>query len=540
MNTELSRSTHLQDEMIKVSCFDINDDSDEEDDIDDLQILPPSTSFGFLLDVRILEHQMSKLSCDHTLLIFCHKRSKISIKCHVCLLQAKQKNEETLIDNQIVDDSAPKFDGVESDDLSLGELVIDIGVDDHDDQTSNNTSLDEIVEASELGEISASDLEDCQEENVLNAIDDDEEIDKLLMDSPENEKKQERVVINEGVNKKVEQESFKNLEEASRKVTEFFKDSGKENGKQMQMFLKLKDLKDLLPSVPGLPQFTSNKIKDGMNPLEHIPFYDEDLSLVEEEVPQPHPQPQPQLPNVVNINIVSSTRATPSQAFIRHSNQVGQVPHQYNQMLHRDVQQRQIFQSQGVSISPSGVSSSHVRQSSVSSPINGPTGGVRIQKVRVQRPTQMIQASPHLMPPSSQSTHSQAQIPVNNLQRMPPGGGLPMQQPQFYQQQNFGVHNPRFAEMMQPLKSNFASLQNDHRARAVMSRFSSPEQPLYYDPRLPQGWRREIQRAENGQCLVVVFDSQGRAYRNQEEIRSSFQSGIDPSKIDFTVFGKNM
>ena len=72
-------------------------------------------------------------------------------------------------------------------------------------------------------------------------------------------------------------------------------------------------------------------------------------------------------------------------------NLVGQVPHQYNQMLHRDVQQRQIFQSQGVSISPSGVSSSHVRQSSVSSPINGPTGGVRIQKVRVQRPTQMIQ-----------------------------------------------------------------------------------------------------------------------------------------------------
>ena len=79
------------------------------------------------------------------------------------------------------------------------------------------------------------------------------------------------------------------------------------------------------------------------------------------------------------------------------------------------------------------------------------------------------------MPPSSQSTHSLAQIPVNNLQRMSPGGGLPMQQPQFYQQQNFGVHNPRYAEMMQPLKSNYASLQNDHRARAVMSRFSSPE-----------------------------------------------------------------
>ena len=63
-----------------------------------------------------------------------------------------------------------------------------------------------------------------------------------------------------------------------------------------------------------------------MNPLENIPFYDEDLSLVEEEVPQPQPQPHPQLPNVVNINIVSSTRATPSQAFIRHSNQ-GRVGH---------------------------------------------------------------------------------------------------------------------------------------------------------------------------------------------------------------------
>ena len=261
MNTELSRSAHLQDEMNSDTCYDINDDSEEDDDIDDLQILSPSSSFGFLLDVRILEHQMSKLSCDHTLLIFCHKRSKISIKCHICCLQAKQKNEETLIDNQIVDDSAPKMDGVESDNLSLGELVIDIGDDDHDDQTSNNNSLDEIVEASELGEISASDLEEYPAEAVLNAIDDDEEIDKLLMDSPENEKKQERVVINEGVNEKVDQESFENIEEASGKVTDYLKDSGKENGEQMQMFLKLKDLKDLLPSVPGLPQFTSNKIK---------------------------------------------------------------------------------------------------------------------------------------------------------------------------------------------------------------------------------------------------------------------------------------
>ena len=69
--------------------------------------------------------------------------------------------------------------------------------------------------------------------------------------------------------------------------------------------------------------------------------------------------------------------------------------------------------------------------------------------------------------------------------------------------------------------------------------------PLYHDPRLPLGWRRDIQRAPSGECFVVLIHvSSGRTFRNREELRtylvSSGAAGPDPGKVDFSVFGKVM
>ena len=69
--------------------------------------------------------------------------------------------------------------------------------------------------------------------------------------------------------------------------------------------------------------------------------------------------------------------------------------------------------------------------------------------------------------------------------------------------------------------------------------------PLYHDPRLPLGWRRDIQRAPSGECFVVLIHvSSGRTFRNREELKtylvSSGAAGPDPGKVDFSVFGKVM
>ena len=79
----------------------------------------------------------------------------------------------------------------------------------------------------------------------------------------------------------------------------------------------------------------------------------------------------------------------------------------------------------------------------------------------------------------------------------------------------------------------------------LISQFSKPELPLYHDPRLPPGWERTIQKAPNGACFVVISTPDGRHFKNKEEIASYLQvsgavPGLDPSKVDFSVFGKSM
>merc|ERR1712227_779501 len=79
----------------------------------------------------------------------------------------------------------------------------------------------------------------------------------------------------------------------------------------------------------------------------------------------------------------------------------------------------------------------------------------------------------------------------------------------------------------------------------LISQFSKPELPLYHDPRLPPGWGRTIQKAPNGACFVVISTPDGGQFKNKEEIASYLQvsgavPGLDPSKVDFSVFGKSM
>ena len=45
-------------------------------------------------------------------------------------------------------------------------------------------------------------------------------------------------------------------------------------------------MSELQPLAPGLPQFTSNSLEEGVNPMDHVPEYSEDDSLVEEAGPR--------------------------------------------------------------------------------------------------------------------------------------------------------------------------------------------------------------------------------------------------------------
>ena len=68
--------------------------------------------------------------------------------------------------------------------------------------------------------------------------------------------------------------------------------------------------------------------------------------------------------------------------------------------------------------------------------------------------------------------------------------------------------------------------------------------PLLHDPRLPPGWRRTILRTANRESFVVISDEAGRQFRSREEIKSFVTSygidGIDPTKVDFSIYGQVM
>ena len=70
------------------------------------------------------------------------------------------------------------------------------------------------------------------------------------------------------------------------------------------------------------------------------------------------------------------------------------------------------------------------------------------------------------------------------------------------------------------------------------------EIPLLHDPRLPPGWRRTILRNANRESFVVISDEAGRQFRSREEIKSFVTSygidGIDPTKVDFSIYGQVM
>ena len=80
--------------------------------------------------------------------------------------------------------------------------------------------------------------------------------------------------------------------------------------------------------------------------------------------------------------------------------------------------------------------------------------------------------------------------------------------------------------------------QTGARARSVL------RAPLIHDPRLPPGWRRTIQRTANMESFVVISDKVGRQFRSREELKNFVTAygidGIDPTKVDFSIYGQVM
>ena len=71
--------------------------------------------------------------------------------------------------------------------------------------------------------------------------------------------------------------------------------------------LRLRPLTELQPSVPGLPQFTSTSLQEGQDPMQNIPEYDEDDSLVEDQGVQMTPLPGAADMTMARFKIVNAT-----------------------------------------------------------------------------------------------------------------------------------------------------------------------------------------------------------------------------------------
>ena len=74
-----------------------------------------------------------------------------------------------------------------------------------------------------------------------------------------------------------------------------------------------------------------------------------------------------------------------------------------------------------------------------------------------------------------------------------------------------------------------------------------PEVPLYHDTRLPPGRRREVQErrynSKIGPVDVWIYDEIGRVFKSREDLERHLTThgieGIDPAKVDFSIYGKS-
>ena len=178
----------------------------EEDDIliqSLSKLLPPSSSWSVFLDIREIVDKAKRAlkSCPHSLRLLSYHNSNVSFVCHIC-------------NNNVLDTSSAE-------------------------ETEPDPEVEEIV--SQVTEVRKN-AESSPPSPSKEKTESDEEIDQLLMDTPEKEN---------------EEKSPTNM-------------------------LKLRALSELLEDTEPLPTFSSRRLEDGTNPLQNIPLYEADLTLTDE------------------------------------------------------------------------------------------------------------------------------------------------------------------------------------------------------------------------------------------------------------------
>ena len=195
-------------------CYPVEQDEDEDDILlkSLSKLLPPNSSWSVFLDIREIEYKARQAlkSCPHSLRLLSFHNSKISFVCHIC-------------NNNVADDSLAE------------EIVPDLVVEE-----------EEIV--SEATTETRKDAESSPPSSSKEKTESDEEIDQLLMDTPEKEKEEET----------------------------------RSRPRRPSSGLKLRALSELLDNTENLPIFSSRTLEYGANPMQSIPLYEADETLTDE------------------------------------------------------------------------------------------------------------------------------------------------------------------------------------------------------------------------------------------------------------------
>ena len=289
----------------KPVCCD-EDGNFDDDFMKDLKILPTTAKWGCLVDVRLLASRIERAVklCDHKLQLLVSNQDGLSVLCQFCNFEKLYiEGIDDVICDQVIevdkttlDDDTNSNKGVITSSNKISEKV---GLPLDESRNSTEHLMDEndvhirIEKDQVIEETSDEPVETIGKEtdnnhtNENDATFDDDEIDKLLMDSPPQTENTKKPIIDESVTatSNPSSEELLPLDLLYPEVTvKELKDDGDAVLSQSPKKLKLKPLKDLQPLVPGLPQYTSKSVEDGVNPMENIPVYEEDDSLVEENL----------------------------------------------------------------------------------------------------------------------------------------------------------------------------------------------------------------------------------------------------------------
>ena len=287
----------------KPVCCDEEENYDD-DFMKDLKMLPTTAKWGCLVDVRLLASRLERAVklCDHKLQLLVSNQDGLGVLCQICNFEKLyiEGTDDVTCDEVIegerttLNDDTSSIKGVITNSNKISEKQKAGGPSDESmNSTKPLTDENNVHIRSEkdqpIEETSDEPVETIGKENNLtnenDATCDDDEIDKLLMDSPPQTENTKKPIIDESVTGTSNPSSEDLLPIGllyPEVMVKELKDDGDALLLQSPKTLRLKPLKDLQPLVPGLPQYTSKSVEDGVNPMENIPVYEEDDSLVED------------------------------------------------------------------------------------------------------------------------------------------------------------------------------------------------------------------------------------------------------------------